>query len=101
MVVYVDNAQIPYGRMKMCHMVADTPDELHAMADRIGVKRKWYQWPTSAPHYDICLEKRKLAVENGAREVGRHELSKFLKWLRPHDLVEGLRLAIEANEKPL
>lgn len=40
MTVYVDNALIPYGRMQMSHMIADTEEELHQMADDIGVKRK-------------------------------------------------------------
>lgn len=71
MAVYVDNANISYRRMKMCHMLADTEKELHAMADKIGVQRKWFQGPkiTSHPHYDICLSKRALAVEYGAVEV--------------------------------
>lgn len=55
MTVYVDNMRAPYGRMLMCHMIADTVDELHRMADRIGVARRWYQ----GDHYDICLAKKK------------------------------------------
>lgn len=43
MTIYVDNMRANYGRMKMCHMVADSTDELLAMADRIGVARKWLQ----------------------------------------------------------
>ena len=53
MSVYVDNMRAPYRRMIMCHMIADTEAELHAMADSIGVARKWYQ----GDHYDICLAK--------------------------------------------
>lgn len=41
MTVYVDDVEHVFGRMKMCHMWADTLDELLAMADRIGVDRKW------------------------------------------------------------
>lgn len=26
-----------------CHMTADTPEELHAFAKRIGLKREWAQ----------------------------------------------------------
>ena len=69
MAVYVDDAMIPYGRMRMCHLVADTSGELHAMADRIGVARKYAQQSgTPREHYDICLAKRELAIAAGARE---------------------------------
>lgn len=69
MTVYVDDHRAPYGRMKMCHLLADTDDELHAMADQIGIARRWYQDTTSGPHYDIALSKRALAVAAGAVEV--------------------------------
>lgn len=71
MTVYVDDMKAAYGRMVMCHMLADTDDELHAMADRIGVSRRWWQSPakTSGSHYDIALSKRALAVRAGAVEI--------------------------------
>lgn len=71
MTVYVDDMRAPYGRMVMCHMLADTDDELHAMAKRIGVARKWWQSParTSGSHYDIALTKRAAAVKAGAVEI--------------------------------
>lgn len=69
MTVYVDNFRASYGRMKMCHMIADTDDELHAMADKIGVARKWHQNTISGSHYDIALSKRAIAVANGAVEI--------------------------------
>ena len=75
MAVYVDNVQLPYGRMKMCHMVADTRKELLEMVDKIGVQRKWIQdFGTKKEHYDISLAKRKKAIENGAKEVGPREI---------------------------
>ena len=75
MPVYVDDMRASFGRMVMCHMVADTLAELHAMADRIGVARRWYQGPpvTRWPHYDIALSKRALAVQAGALEIKRRE----------------------------
>lgn len=77
MTVYVDDMQAPYGRMKMCHMVADTDEELHAMADRIGVARRWWQSPacTSGSHYDIALTKKALALEAGAVSVTQRQLA--------------------------
>jgi len=68
-VIYVDDFRTPYGRMKMCHLLADTDEELHAMADRIGVARRWHQNTMSGSHYDIALSKRALAVAAGAIEV--------------------------------
>jgi len=63
--VYVDDMKAPFRRMIMCHMIADTEAELHAMADLIGVARRWYQ----GNHYDIAMVKRALAVEAGAVEI--------------------------------
>lgn len=75
MPVYVDDMRAPFREMLMCHMIADTSDELVAMADRIGVKRKWIQYPgTPKEHFDICWSKRKLAVKAGAIEVTMREL---------------------------
>lgn len=80
MAVYVDDMRAPYGRMIMCHMIADTDDELHAMADLIGVARRWHQKAgTHASHYDISLSKRALAVRYGAQEIGKRQLSDLLR----------------------
>ena len=83
-VVYVDGARNNLGRMKMCHMVADSLDELHAMAERIGMKREWFQVspPASTPHYDVSISRRRLAVEFGAVEVDRYGLVAVVRKLR-------------------
>lgn len=73
--VYVDNMRAKFGRLIMCHMIADTDEELHAMADTIGVARKWWQAPPKhTSHYDIALSKRALAVKAGAVEVTQRQL---------------------------
>ncbi len=82
MSVYVDKSWMPYGRMSMSHMVADTLEELHAMADRIGVQRRWFQAKASTPHYDVCQEKRVLALQYGAIEVDREQLVEIIRRLR-------------------
>lgn len=80
MSVYVDDLQIPYGRMKMCHMMADVEDELHAMADKIGVSRRWHQYPgTPKSHYDICMSKRAKAIALGATPVDARELVSLVR----------------------
>lgn len=83
MTVYVDPARNPYRGMIMCHCWASriedgryvvALDELLAMADRIGVQRRWLQQPPKASwvHFDIALSKRVLAVKAGAIETDRY-----------------------------
>jgi len=56
---------------RWCHMTADSLEELHAMADRIGLKREWFQVAARLHmcHYDLVPSKRALAVKAGAVEV--------------------------------
>lgn len=82
MAVYVDDMRANFGRMTMCHMIADSTTELLAMADRIGVQRKWLQKPgTHQEHFDICLAKRAQAVAAGAVELTQRELATKC-WMR-------------------
>lgn len=81
MAVYVDElircagvGNWRYG--KSCHLFADTVDELHALADSIGLMRSWFQ-DTSHPHYDLTTGKRKMAVEHGAIEITAREYLKM------------------------
>lgn len=79
MAVFVDDMYLlpmgQFGRMKMSHMIADDLDELHAMAARIGIKRKWFQDKHSGPHYDVSISKRDMAIANGVVQVTLRELS--------------------------
>lgn len=76
--VYIDDFNAPYGRMIMCHMIADTRTELLAMVDKIGVQRKWIQeFDTPREHFDISLAKKKLAIEFGAKAIGMRELARM------------------------
>lgn len=80
MTVYVDDMRAPFGRMIMCHMIADSTNELLEMADKIGVQRKWIQYPgvVDREHFDISVTKRALAVKLGAVEVDTYELIEIL-----------------------
>ena len=64
----------------MCHMVADTSEELLDMADKIGVNRKWLQKAgTSHEHFDIAMTKRAMAVANGAAEVSMMDVGRIIR----------------------
>ena len=79
MTVYVDDMRARFGRLVMCHMVADSTDELLAMADRIGVARRWLQHAgTPKEHFDIALSKRALAVKAGAVEITLADTGRLL-----------------------
>lgn len=80
MAVYVDNMKAKFGRMVMCHMLADSDEELHAMADAIGVSRRWHQNAgTYRSHYDICLSKRAEAVRLGAVEITMMDAGRLVR----------------------
>jgi hypothetical protein len=81
MPVYVDNARNPYGRMIMCHMVADRIEELLDMADRIGLARRHLQ-PGSFPHFDLSLGYRDRALRQGAISVDRRQLVSVMRAYR-------------------
>lgn len=81
MAVYVDNGHLTFGRMKMCHMMADSLEELHEMADKLGLKREWFQ-PKSSPHYDLSQSKRREAVDLGALEMDRAKIVELIRKYR-------------------
>ena len=90
MSVYVDELH-SYGkgpislRHGSCHMAADILEELHAMADKIGIQRRWFQNDPRHPHYDLAAKFRDKAVRAGAIEVSGREL--LAVWIR-HRRVE-------------
>ncbi len=74
MSVYVDNlvkwpTKIRCFKPGSCHMTADTLEELHAFAKRLGLLREWFQPHGICPHYDLTVKKREAAVKLGALEI--------------------------------
>lgn len=77
--VYIDNFNAPFGRMRMCHMIADTTKELLDMCNKIGVQIKWIQYPgTPNEHFDICLSKKVRALDFGAKEINFREYASMV-----------------------
>jgi hypothetical protein len=92
MTVYVDDVRHGFGRMIMCHMWADTLDELLAMADAIGVDRRWIQGHPELSqgsglrakwvHFDISLQKKHRAIAAGAVLVDKYAAVEHVARLR-------------------
>lgn len=70
MAVCVGNDHTMWKSKKWWHLMADSVEELHEFADKIGLKRSWFQ-PNSAPHYDVTAYYRQKAVQAGAVELDR------------------------------
>ena len=84
MTVYVDQPIYARSASKKprklySHMVADTFDELHAFAAKIGVKKHFFHRAKTAHHYDINSDQFKIAVDNGAKVVDSREIVRIGK----------------------
>lgn len=83
MTVYVDDYFAPYGRMKMCHMVADTHEELVKMVNDIGLSTKWIQKAgTPQEHFDLSMAYRQRAIRHGAKPVTYKQLGAIIRMKR-------------------
>jgi hypothetical protein len=86
--VYVDDVRHRFGRMIMCHLWADSLDELFAMVDKIGVQRKWIQGHPNLSigkakgaswlHFDISTAKKTSAIAAGAVLTDKYGPLEFL-----------------------
>jgi hypothetical protein len=82
MTVYVDNEQLSWRGKKWCHLVADTLDELHGFALKLGLKRAWFQDRASYPHYDVTVSVREVALKLGAVHGDRRTIIGCAKSLK-------------------
>ena len=75
--------RIGRGGPLWCHLIADSVEELHALADRIGLQRSWFQDKASFPHYDVGSERiRELAIKAGAISCDRRTFVGHLQRIR-------------------
>lgn len=104
MAAYVDAVRVypnAWGvfRDGSCHLVADTVEELHGFAERLGLQRSWFQVKRKAkrvvsiPHYDLTARMRRRAVRLGAKEVGAVDLVRIGHALR--DALNAAALALD------
>jgi len=79
MSVYVDNLR-PCQPKRVwrwctsCHLIADSPVELHEFAARLGLQRSWFQAFGRLPHYDLTAGKRRRALALGAHQISDRAL---------------------------
>ena len=88
--VYVDDWRQPAtvrdraGRWS--HMLADDPEELHAMAGALGIPRRGYQRhrrSAALNHYDVPEALRRRAIELGAVPVTWRQMARLTRrWRR-------------------
>lgn len=86
MAVYVDPL-MPWGwkirgkEVESCHMFTDAVDltELHKMAQKIGLKRAWFQDKPGHPHYDLTKSRRVAAIANGAIEADFRKATEVMR----------------------
>jgi hypothetical protein len=89
MSVYIDDmrmyATVGTLSARWSHLTADTKEELHAFAERLGMRRSWFQdKPNGLWHYDVTDNKRKRAIAMGALCIHYGSAEDFDRvWQRP------------------
>lgn len=68
MAVYVDDALIPRWGVRWSHLVAESPEELHAAAQALGIPRRAAQDGGRTLHYDLPDDLRERAIADGIAE---------------------------------
>ena len=92
MACYVDQVQsypdAGLRHTRFCHLLADTRDELHAMADALGIPRRFFQDHPWRWHHDLPEHLRPQAIALGAHELGMHEVGALLRQRRATAVVD-------------
>jgi hypothetical protein len=78
MAVYVNKLRTRFGGLSLCHLLADSLEELHAAAQKIGVDPALFQ-RDQIPHYDLSRAKREQAIKAGAKVIDRQGLAALVQ----------------------
>jgi hypothetical protein len=107
MAVYVDNFAMPARvgviNSQWSHLIADSREELHAFAERLGLRREWFQDPVvngkprAKPgcraaenwHYDVTASKRAQAILLGAQAVEWDKLPEIISARIAREVEQG------------
>lgn len=80
--IYIEGDSSCLVDMARNRLFADNLDELHRLAKRIGLRRRWFQRKSAMPHYDLTRNKRREAIMAGALIVDKATESKYISLLR-------------------
>ena len=90
---YVDTVRsYPGAGLKFtefCHLLADSREELHSMADAVGMPRRFFQDHPWRWHYDLPAPLRVAAVAHGAQEIDLAAVGALLKQRRTEGRAES------------
>jgi hypothetical protein len=82
MAVYIDDWRVPWRCEEWSHLIADTTQELHAFAARLGLgARRFHHKPTRPwkDHYDVPESLRSQAILLGAKSIASEEAARMLR----------------------
>ena len=77
-----DEAPFCFRNKPSCHLYADSLDELHAFAKRIGLRYEWFQNNRTLQHYDLTVGRREAAIKLGAIQHDRRQAIEKWRELR-------------------
>ncbi len=97
MAVYVDEEGIRWRGREWCHLVADSLDELHTFAAKLGLRRSWFQSKTRYPHYDVTTSVRVRALALGAHNAVREQIVSCARQMR-FEMIQLHRAAVARAE---
>lgn len=92
MAVYLDDFRVRWRGREWSHLTADSTDELHAFAERLGVPRRGFHHNAERPwkdHYDIPEALRETALSLGAKHIDRREAVARLRAKRAESRAVG------------
>ncbi len=80
----------PYHQI--CCLVGSSLNELHAMAGKLGLKKRWFKNQATLPHYCLTANKRQMALRLGAREVSWPTMKEIIQQSRVADQVKSVNI---------
>jgi Ser/Thr protein kinase RdoA (MazF antagonist) len=80
--VYVDDLRVPWRGREWSHLTADSPEELHEFAARLGIPKRGFHHNPERPwkdHYDLPEAVREEALRLGAKPITRRQAVRMLR----------------------